>query len=127
MQSVSGGGHWGGGFWASTRDHARFVYLLLRRGMWNGKRLLSERWIEMATTPTPIRPVYGHLWWLNADRRQSASASTRAVFARGAGGNLLYVEPEDDLVVVVRWMDSRSAVSDEFIRLVRAAIRRSSP
>jgi CubicO group peptidase (beta-lactamase class C family) len=124
VQSVSGGGHWGGGFWASTQDHARFAYLLLRRGMWNGKQLLSERWIEVATTPTPIRPVYGYLWWLNPNRRQSASASTGAVFARGAGGNLLYVEPEDDLVVVVRWMDSRPAVTDEFIRLVRAAVRR---
>ncbi len=31
MQSVSGGGHWGGGVWASTRDRARFGMLYLRR------------------------------------------------------------------------------------------------
>ncbi|MFQ5638951.1 MAG: hypothetical protein ACE5IR_13280 [bacterium] len=34
MKSVSGGGHWGGGMWISTRDMARFGYLFLRRGKW---------------------------------------------------------------------------------------------
>ena len=38
VQSVSGGSHWGGGLWASTRDHARFGYLFLRNGNWNGGR-----------------------------------------------------------------------------------------
>jgi CubicO group peptidase (beta-lactamase class C family) len=63
VQSVSGGSHWGGGFWASTRDLARFGYLLLRRGEWNGRRILSERWVDMATQPTGIAPHYGYLWW----------------------------------------------------------------
>ena len=74
MQSVSGGGHWGGGFWASTRDHARFGLLMLNRGRWNGKQLVSEKWIDLATTPTPLRPVYGYMWWLNTDRKQFAAA-----------------------------------------------------
>src|SRR5690606_34217452 len=42
VQSVSGGGHWGGGVWISTLDHARFGYLHLRRGEWNGQQILSE-------------------------------------------------------------------------------------
>ena len=32
VQSVSGGGHWGGGMWISARDLARLGYLSLRRG-----------------------------------------------------------------------------------------------
>lgn len=120
IESVSGGSHWGGGFWASTRDHARFGYLMLRRGAWDGRQLLSERWIDQATTPTPIRPVYGYLWWLNTDRVQYPAASARAFFARGAGGNVIWLEPAHDLVVVVRWLDTRRI--NEFMEKVLAAL-----
>jgi CubicO group peptidase (beta-lactamase class C family) len=122
IESVSGGGHWGGGVWASTRDHARFGLLFLRNGEWNGRRLLSREWIKLATTPTPIKPVYGYMWWLNTSREQYPAASSRAFFALGAGGNIIWIEPEDDLVVVTRWLDTRSA--NEFMELVRAAVIR---
>jgi CubicO group peptidase (beta-lactamase class C family) len=121
VESVSGGGHWGGGLWASTRDHARFGLLMLRRGRWKERRLLSERWVSLATTPTPIRPVYGFLWWLNTDRRQYPAASPDSFFALGAGGNVIWVDPESDLVVVVRWMANDRI--NEFMRLVEAALR----
>ncbi len=42
MQSVSGGGHFGGGMFVNTRDHARFGLLMLNRGVWDGKRLLHD-------------------------------------------------------------------------------------
>ncbi len=119
VQSVSGGGHWGGGVWASTRDHARFGYLMLRRGEWEGRRILSERWIDLATTPTPIRPVYGFMWWLNTDGAQYKSATPRSYFALGAGGNVIWIAPELDLVAVTRWMDTRRI--DQFMGLVVAA------
>lgn len=121
VQSVSGGGHWGGGVWASTRDHARFGLLHLRRGKWNGKQLLSEKWIDMATTPTDIRPVYGYMWWLNNDKGTTHKGATpKSFFARGAGGNTIWVCPELDMVVVTRWLDTRA--TDEFMEKVRAAI-----
>ncbi len=120
VQSVSGGGHWGGGLWASTRDHARFGLLMLRRGRWGEHQLLSERWIRMAETPTPLRPNYGYLWWLNTDRRQYAGAPASSVFALGAGGNMIWIDREHDLLVVVRWMDGRAA--NEFIGRVLSAI-----
>ncbi len=107
VQSVSGGGHWGGGVWASTRDHARFGLLMLRRGQWGERRVLSERWIAMAETPTPIRPVYGYLWWLNTGRAQYANAPASSVFALGAGGNGIWIDRDHDLLVVIRWMDTR--------------------
>jgi CubicO group peptidase (beta-lactamase class C family) len=120
VQSVSGGGHWGGGVWASTRDHARFGYLMLRRGRWGDRRILSERWVRMATTPTPIRPVYGYMWWLNTERKQFAAASPSSFFALGAGGNTIWIDPERDLVVVTRWLDTRA--TNEFMRRVSEAV-----
>ena len=52
VQSVSGGGHWGGGMFLSARDQARFGLFTLRRGNWGGEQLLAEDWFDMATTPT---------------------------------------------------------------------------
>ena len=120
VQSVSGGGHWGGGVWASTRDHARFGLLMLRRGRWGDRRILSERWVRMATAPTPIRSVYGYMWWLNTDRKQFAAASPASFFALGAGGNTIWIDPERDLVVVTRWLDNRA--TNEFMRRVSEAV-----
>ena len=121
VQSVSGGGHWGGGVWASTRDHARFGYLMLRRGKWGNRQLLSEKWIDLATTPTPIRPVYGYMWWLNTEGRQFANATPKSFFALGAGGNTIWIAPELDLVVVTRWLDN--AATNEFMKRVVEAVR----
>jgi CubicO group peptidase (beta-lactamase class C family) len=122
VQSVSGGGHWGGGLWASTRDHARFGYLYLRRGRWLGRQLLSERWVDLATTPTDIKPIYGYMWWLNSPGAPTQPGATpRSFMARGAGGNTIWIAPELDLVVVTRWLDPRN--TDEFMQLVRQAVR----
>ena len=69
MQSVSGGGHWGGGVWINALDHARFGYLFLRDGKWKNKQIISEEWIEMASTPTDIHQGYGYMnWFLNSDK-----------------------------------------------------------
>lgn len=106
VQSVSGGSHWGGGFWASTRDHARFGYLVLRRGEWNGARVLSERWIDLATQPVAIAPFYGYLWWrADASSPVFRSAPSGSFFALGSGGNMIYIDPARDLVAVTRWLD----------------------
>ena len=53
MQSVSGGGHWGGGMFINAYDMARFGYLFLRNGKWKDGQIVSEKWIEMARTPGP--------------------------------------------------------------------------
>jgi CubicO group peptidase (beta-lactamase class C family) len=62
VQSVSGGGHWGGGLFISSRDHARFGLLFLRGGRWDERRILSKGWIKRATTPTAIQDNYGFMW-----------------------------------------------------------------
>jgi CubicO group peptidase (beta-lactamase class C family) len=123
MQSVSGGGHWGGGFIIDSRDHARFGLLALREGRWGDRQLVSREWFQRATTPAEIQPNYGYMWWLNTDRAQLPSAPASAFYANGAGStNIVYVDREHDLVTVTRWVDGPEHV-DEFLRLVLASIR----
>lgn len=121
VQSVSGGSHWGGGLWASTRDHARFGYLLLRNGSWNGLQIISERWVQMATTATDVAPQYGYLWWLNTGRRTVPSAPESSFFALGSGGNVIWIDRDHDLVVVTRWLDLGQL--DTFAKRVQEALK----
>lgn len=126
VQSVSGGGHWGGGMLISARDMARFGYLTLRRGRWKEKQILSDQWVTLALTPTPAQPTYGFMnWFLNTNRQLLPSAPASAFAHLGNGTNMIYVDPENDLVVVVRWIE-RNAL-DGFIQRVLASLVPSSP
>jgi hypothetical protein len=55
--------------------------------------------------PCPINPEYGLLWWLNTGRRQFSGVPESVYAARGAGSNVLVIDPDHDLVIVVRWID----------------------
>lgn len=118
MQSVSGGGHSGGGIFISTEDHARFGLLFLGSGTWNGERILSQEWITGATTPSPANENYGFMWWLNptGNNRGMGSISENAFYAAGFGGNYIIIEPDHDLVLVMRWLEPDRA--SEFVSLV---------
>jgi hypothetical protein len=121
VQSVSGGGHWGGGMWISARDQARFGLFTLRRGKWKDRQLLSDAWVTMALTPTEVRPTYGFMnWFLNTGRQQLPSAPETSFAHRGAGTNLVYCDPEHDIVIVARWI-LRGAI-DELVRRVLDSI-----
>lgn len=120
MQSVSGGGHYGGGWWVNSRDQARFGLLYLRHGMWNDRQLLSREWIRQSLTPCEIRPMYGYMWWLNTGKQLWPAAPERSFAALGAGTNAIYVDPDHDLVVVVRWIDTPKLA--EFLARVLASI-----
>ncbi|HYW50635.1 MAG TPA: serine hydrolase [Gemmatimonadaceae bacterium] len=121
VQSVSGGGHWGGGLFISAHDMARFGYLTLRRGKWKDRQLLSEDWVTRALTPTRAQPTYGFMnWFLNTDRKYVPSAPASVFVHVGNGTNVVIVDPEHDLVAVVRWIEN-SAV-DGFLQRVIAAI-----
>lgn len=109
MQSVSGGGHWGGGMIIHARDMARFGYLTLRNGKWKNQQLLSESWVKMATTPTAAEPTYGFMnWFLNTDKKLLPSAPPNAFYHLGNGTNMIYVDRDNDLVIVARWINSSS-------------------
>jgi hypothetical protein len=121
MPSVPGGSHWGGGLWMSTRDHARFGLFVHRGGRWGGRQILPASWVEEMRRPCPVNPEYGLLWWLNTGRRQLPGAPESSYAARGAGSNVIWIDPEHDLVTVVRWIDKPHVAG--FAERVMASLR----
>jgi CubicO group peptidase (beta-lactamase class C family) len=123
IQSVSGGSHWGGGMMISAWDQARFGYLTLRNGNWNGTQLIPTSWIEKSRTPTPAQPGYGFMnYFLNNDLKEIPSAPKTAFLHIGAGTNMIYVDQENDLVIVARWIPN--ADKAELVRLVLESLKK---
>jgi CubicO group peptidase (beta-lactamase class C family) len=122
MQSMTGGGHWGGGMFISARDMARFGYLFLRNGRWKEREIVSPKWIAMARTPGPANATYGYMnWFLNTDRKPLPSAPATSVTFQGNGSNIIYIDWDNDLVVVVRWIQQRQL--NDFIGQILAAMK----
>jgi len=121
VQSVSGGSHWGGGVFIHARDQARIGLLLLRGGVWGEQPILSAEWIAQMREPCPLFARYGCLWWLNTGRALYPSAPESSYFASGAGGNLTWIDPDNDIVAVLRWIDP--AARDGFMRQLMAALQ----
>ena len=121
VQSVTGGGHWGGGMYINAYDMGRFGYLSLRHGKWKDRQLLSDAWIDRALTPTKPEPVYGFMnWFLNTDQKRWPSAPASAFAHIGNGTNMVYVDREHDLVAVVRWIDGEAI--DGFLKRLLASL-----
>ena len=128
IQSVTGGGHFGGGMFISAWDMARFGYLFLNDGRWRGRVLVARKWIDMAKTPGPANTAYGFMnWFLNTPnpvtngrpgRQMYAAAPASVVAFRGNGENIIYVDWEHDMVAVVRWIRG----ADGFISRLMEAI-----
>lgn len=123
MASVSGGTRWGGGVWIHAWDMARFGYLWLRGGNWNGRQILPPSFVKEALAPSAHGPDYGYLWWLNTRGKNYPGLPANAFGARGAGSNTITISPDHDLVVVWRWHRGNEA---EFVSRVIAAIRSAS-
>lgn len=121
MQSVSGGGHWGGGMWLSAYDQAKFGYLFLRNGQWKEKQIISKDWIEMARTPTKAKKDYGFMnFFLNNDKKRLPSAPKSAFVFLGSGINMVYIDQKNDLVIVGRWLSDYKAMDGFVKRVIRA-------
>lgn len=121
VQSVSGGGHWGGGMFINAYDMARYGLLTLHKGEWNGKQLISQKWIRQALTPTAAQPTYGYMnFFLNGDKKYLPNAPATAFVHVGNGTNIIYVDPQNEIVMVVRWIEN-SAV-DGVVKNVLNAI-----
>ncbi|MEO7456570.1 MAG: serine hydrolase [Gemmatimonadaceae bacterium] len=121
--SVSGGTRWGGGLWINSEDLARFGLLALNRGSWNGKQLVSSQWFTDAVTPSAHGPDYGYLWWLNTQRKQWPSAPAGSYAALGNGSNIIWVDPEHDMVFVWHWYENRAM--DGMLQRLMAALTAS--
>jgi CubicO group peptidase (beta-lactamase class C family) len=122
IQSVSGGGHWGGGMFISAYDQARFGLLTCRNGRWGQRQILSESWLRQARTPTTVQPDYGFMnFFLNTGKRRLPSASESVFMHLGNGTNAIICDPEHDLVVVARWIENNAL--DGLMQRVLAAVR----
>jgi CubicO group peptidase (beta-lactamase class C family) len=85
-----------------SRDMAKIGQLLLSRGEWQGKRIVSAKWVEESLTPrfrTEPTYYYGYQWWIS-----SSLLGTQRIDwfeAYGLGGQRILVVPSLDSVVVV--------------------------
>jgi CubicO group peptidase (beta-lactamase class C family) len=100
--------HMGGGLSLRATDLARIGYLVLRKGKWGDRQIVSAKWIDESTAHLVRDPRtfgshptdYGYLWWLlPLDNVSSTGRDTDIITASGAKGQWLFIVPKYDLVV----------------------------
>lgn len=91
-----------GGLRLKARDVAKLGCLYANKGMWNGKRILSEEWIQKSTrgyVTVHEDRQYGYLWHVGIDR--TYERAYKYFYHTGSGGHLLIVYPELNLAMVI--------------------------
>jgi CubicO group peptidase (beta-lactamase class C family) len=84
----------------------------------NGRQLISRTYLEKALTPCPLNPNYGYMFWLNGPQDRAPSAPNTS-FMHGAGANIVWIDPEHDLVTVLRWVQ-REQVDTIYAEILQA-------
>lgn len=92
------GNNWGGGdMRLAPHDMAKLGYLYLNEGLWDDQQVVSAAWVETATSPltrhSSAYSDYGYQWWVDPFGSYYEAA--------GAGGQEIYVLPDQDMVVVM--------------------------
>jgi CubicO group peptidase (beta-lactamase class C family) len=121
IESVSGGTRWGGGLWINSEDLARFGLLILNHGKWGSQQVVSAKWLDEAVTPSEHGPDYGYLWWLNTKQKQWPSGPPSSFAAIGNGGNIVWIDPQHDIVFVWHWHKGGGAM-DGMVQRITAAV-----
>jgi CubicO group peptidase (beta-lactamase class C family) len=95
----AGNPYGGGGAQFLPRDFMKFGQLMLNGGIWEGRRILSRDFVTRATSPLYhlASIYYGYNWW--SEDFPYKNRSVHAFMALGAGGQVVTVVPELDLVV----------------------------
>lgn len=93
-----------GNLYISTLDFAKIGQLVINKGIWNGKKIVSTNWIDKLgkrafTLPGGFSDGYGYFWW--AKKTTIGSKVYDYFFASGNGGNVLFVIPQENLVVAI--------------------------
>lgn len=95
--------------WASARDFAKFGYLYLRDGVWDGERLLPDGWVDFSRSHPdgPKENVYGAGFGLTTDGAEPVPSYQRrdappwdSFAAEGHEGQTIFIVPSRDLVIV---------------------------
>jgi CubicO group peptidase (beta-lactamase class C family) len=126
---VRGGAGDGGGILVSPKDWARFCYLFLSGGNWNGEEIFRPEWVKLATTNQAVSSGwgggrYGYNWWINSKNTLPALPRS-AHWSWGRGGRTCVNIPEWDMVVV-RLGDGVSSgwnLPNEFFRRLKSAVK----
>lgn len=86
----------GWGLNLTAMDMAKIGQLYVNNGLWQGKQILSKEWIRESTTKQSyceaLKLSYGYLWW---------KIDEGCFAAVGDGGNAIYVNPKEDIVIAV--------------------------
>ena len=96
----SGDAYAGGGAWLRPRDLLKLGQVFLDGGTWNGRRIVSQRWVDVSTRPhvdVPDGSADGYGWHMQPI--QAHGRAWRMYYASGNGGQLVMVVPDLDLVV----------------------------
>ncbi len=95
-----------GSHWLKPRDMVKLGYLYLKKGDWEGKRIVSENWVMESTKPQANTPRdkprtfdYGYLWWL--EKMPYKGRKISVFYANGLGNQYIFVVPDLDLVCVI--------------------------
>jgi len=131
------------GLQATARDMARFGYLFLRKGAWNGQQIVPEAWVEASTQAgaSGVYSAYGHLWWVNGHETFwmpkegqpiytwpkggyffGDDAGPDAYGALGFMGQLVLVIPSKELVMVRNGSTEGYSYQEIFTLLARAVL-----
>lgn len=98
-----GNPYFAGGLCMTPRDMLKFGQLYLDKGMWNGKRILSEKWVNESFKKHTILEntsnAYGYFWWHETYKVKKKSISS--IEARGNGGQYISIIPELNIVIVI--------------------------
>ena len=85
------------------RDMAKIGQLMLNKGMWNGRRIVSEKRIEAPTQPLYKQSWnsyhYGYQWWVGESK--IGEKTFQWIAAWGLGGQRIFIVPASDLVVAI--------------------------
>ena len=88
----------GWGLSLTAMDMAKLGQLYLNGGHWNGRQIISGKWIAESTQVQSVWEArhlkYGYLWWVIDEGEHSFAAL-------GDGGNAIYVNPKDGIVAAV--------------------------
>ena len=80
---------------ARARDFAKIGRLYKNKGNWNGKQIVSQKWVEESTkldTSEGSANFYQYQWWLPTPNED--------FMAEGILGQFIYVNPKKDLIIV---------------------------
>lgn len=141
----SGSGNGGGHVQISAREMARFGHLFLNEGNWNGRQLISKKWVEQARSvqvsaelpdgfpksKIPGSGCYGFNWWVNGHKpdgkRPWPDAPPGTYAAQGHNNNKLWIVPEWQMVIVRLGLDQADRkiddrISNEFLKRIGEAL-----